>query len=250
MKQDLAREVAGILLRSRHTLAFTGAGISVESGIPPFRGSGGIWDNYDPRLLEIGFFVLNPARSWEAIKEIFYGKFRGAKPNAAHLTLAKWQKNGILRRVITQNIDNLHQEAGSENVIEFHGNAQRLSCLDCQRQYPIDPILIARAVPSCPKCGGLLKPDFIFFGEGIPHDAYHESFAEATGCDCMLIIGTSGEVAPANQIPITAASNGAFIIEINTEISTYSKHVSNLIVREPSGSFLPAVDQFINNIPA
>lgn len=248
MNDHLVKQAAEVLLRSKRLVAFTGAGISVESGIPPFRGSEGIWNQYDPRLLEIDFFVLNPEKSWKAIKEIFYVKFKGAKPNAAHLTLARWQKQGLLRRVITQNIDNLHQEAGSTDVVEFHGNSQRLICLDCESFYPIDPILLSRPVPSCPKCGGLLKPDFIFFGEGIPHEAYSAAFEEASKCDCMLIIGTSGEVSPANQLPITAATNGAYIIEINTETSLYSTRVSNLIVREKSGVFLPQTEQFINEI--
>jgi NAD-dependent deacetylase len=248
MYSNDVKQTAQVLLRSKHVVAFTGAGISVESGIPPFRGSDGIWDKYDPKLLEIGFFILNPEKSWVAIKELFYGKFRGARPNPAHQTLALWQSKGILHRVITQNIDSLHQEAGSASVVEFHGNAQRIICLDCERQYPVDPILISRPVPSCPKCGGLLKPDFIFFGEGIPHEAYRDAFDEASACDCMLIIGTSGEVQPANQLPVVASSNGAYIIEINTELSLYSSNISNLIIREKSGIFLSVVDKFINEI--
>lgn len=248
MKNTAEEQVAMALLRSKHTVAFTGAGISVESGIPPFRGKDGIWDQYDPRLLEIGFFILNPEKSWNAIREIFFTKFREASPNPAHQTLARWQQQGLLRRVITQNIDNLHQEAGSNDVIDFHGNAQSIICLDCQKKYPVDPILVSRPVPLCPNCGGLLKPDFIFFGEGIPIQAYHNAFDEASCCDCMLIIGTSGEVQPANQLPIVAASNGAYIIEINTEPSVFSKDVSNYIVRQRSGIFLPLVHHVIERI--
>lgn len=248
MDSDIAIQIAQAMLRSRYVVAFTGAGISVESGIPPFRGKDGIWDQYDPRLLEISFFVLNPAKSWAVIKEIFYGKFRGAEPNKAHKCLAQWQSAGIIKRVITQNIDNLHQAAGSEHVVEFHGNAQRVTCLDCQRTYPVDPILISRPVPGCPVCGGLLKPDIIFFGEGIDQHIYEEAFGEASQCDCMLIIGTSGEVQPANQLPIIAASNGAYIIEINTEPSAYSDRVSNLVARQPSGTLLPLVERIINEV--
>lgn len=248
MDSEIAHQIAQAMLRSQHTVAFTGAGISVESGIPPFRGAGGIWDQYDPRLLEIGFFVLNPAKSWAAIKEIFYGKFRSAEPNASHFVLARWQSQGIIQRVITQNIDNLHQAAGAEHVVEFHGNAQRVTCLDCQRAYPVDPILISRPVPGCPECGGLLKPDFIFFGEGIDQSVYEEAFRQASLCDCMLVIGTSGEVQPANQLPIVAASNGALIIEINTEPSTYSGRVSHIVARQPSGTLLSIVERIINEV--
>ena len=248
MEHQFVSRLAEVLLRSKHTVVFTGAGISVESGIPPFRGTEGIWDQYDPRLLELDFFVMKPEKSWAAIKEIFFGKFRGAEPNPAHLTLARWQAQGLIKRIITQNIDNLHQQAGSHHVVEFHGNAQRLTCLDCESLFHVDPILISRPVPSCPKCSGLLKPDFIFFGEGIPREAYLEAFEEASLCDCMLIIGTSGEVYPANQLPFTAASKGAYIVEINTEPSLYSNKLSNLIIREKSGIILPLTDQFISHL--
>jgi NAD-dependent deacetylase len=244
-KADL---IARTLLQSKYSIVFTGAGISVESGIPPFRGNGGIWDHYDPLLLEINYFLRNPAKSWEAIKKIFYGKFIGAKPNPAHFTLARWQSEGHIKRIITQNIDNLHHEAGSERVVEFHGNAQRIRCMRCQEQYPVKPSLIADAVPRCLKCGGLLKPDFIFFGESIPHVAFNDAFQEAARCDCLLIIGTSGEVQPANQVPVRAAAGGAIIIEINTEPSLYSSQISTIVARQPSGTFLPMIERIINKI--
>ena len=130
-----------LLLEARHATAFTGAGISVESGIPPFRGPGGLWSRVDPGFIEIDYFQAQPAKSWRKIKEIFYDFLGGARPNAAHFGVAALEAAGRLKAVITQNIDGLHQEAGSREVIEFHGNSRWLVCLECQQAR-------GRAVPS------------------------------------------------------------------------------------------------------
>ena len=214
--EDQIRKAARLLLQSRFTTAFTGAGISVESGIPPFRGNDGVWSRYDPKTLEIGFFRSHPVESWDIIKAIFYDNFEQAKPNKAHLALAEMEQRALLGRIITQNIDNLHQEAGSKEVYEFHGNSKRLVCLGCHRVYPVRDISLDLLPPTCRECGGLLKPDFVFFGEGIPQAALGASYEAARLSDVFLIIGTTGDVMPANQIPFMARSAGCKIIEINT----------------------------------
>jgi len=128
-------KAASLLKESSFTTAYTGAGISVESGIPPFRGEGGLWTKYDPTMLDIDHFLGNPVKGWEVIKEIFYDFFGKAKPNIAHLVLAEMENKGLVSRIITQNIDNLHQEAGSKQVYDFHGNSKKLICLECRSHY-------------------------------------------------------------------------------------------------------------------
>ncbi len=161
-----------LILNSKCTIAFTGAGISVESGIPPFRGENGLWSKYDPNVLDLGNFQLNPIESWKVIKEIFYDFFGKAKPNTAHFVLAEMETKGFLKSIITQNIDNLHYEAGSKEVYEFHGNSRMLVCPYCSnKSIAAETDLIE--IPLCNHCHAVLKPDFIFFGEGIP-EAYQK----------------------------------------------------------------------------
>ncbi len=205
----------------KHLPAFTGAGISVESGIPPFRGEGGLWNKYDPRLLELSYFLKHPEVSWPVLKEIFYDHFGAARPNRAHEVLAAWEARGLLKTLITQNIDNLHFDAGSRNVVEFHGNSRTLVCLSCGARQLATPGILANLPPRC-RCGGMLKPDFIFFGEGIPRAAVAASNEAADRTDCMLVVGSTGEVYPAALVPRRAKENGAALIEINPEPSEFT----------------------------
>jgi len=222
------KEAVKAIENSAYTFAFTGAGISVESGIPPFRGENGIWGKYDPKVLELGYFHENPAESWKVIREIFYEYFGKSIPNKAHKVLAELESKKLLQSIITQNIDNLHQEAGSKEVYEFHGNMKKLLCTDCGHYYNVSEINLEKLPPLCPACNGLLKPDFIFFGEGIPPEAYQKSMEAAQKAEAVLIIGTTGEVMPAAQIPYIAKQNGALIIEINTKTSKFSHSITDI----------------------
>jgi NAD-dependent deacetylase len=215
-------------------VAFTGAGISVESGIPPFRGPNGIWNRYNPEVLDIEFFKTRPAESWRVIKELFYDHFRGIKPNKAHFCLAQLEQEGKIAGVITQNIDNLHQMAGSKKVVEFHGTANWLICLQCESRFPVKEVDLTRLPPRCPYCGGVLKPDFVFFGEPIPEEAFRKSWEWATNCSFMLVIGTSGEVMPASRIPFIAKEYGAKIIEINIRPSAYTNTITDIFIEAPA----------------
>lgn len=229
--EDKIREAALLLKRSRFTTAYTGAGISVESGIPPFRGAGGLWEKYDPRVFDLQYFMHDPARSWLVIKEIFYDYARAAKPNLAHLTLARMEQEGLLGRTITQNIDNLHQEAGSRMVFEFHGNAKNLRCTHCHRVYAAGELSLDHIPPTCRECGGVIKPDFVFFGEAIPQLPMAAAYEAASISDVFLIIGTTGEVMPANQIPPMAREYGATIIEVNPQPSNYTKGITDIFLQ-------------------
>lgn len=212
---------------SHHTTAFTGSGISNESGIPTFRGRDGIWKKYDPKLVDIRYFHSHPRESWQAIKDIFYVFFDNVKPNDAHIRIAELEKLGLIKTIITQNIDNLHQEAGSTNVYEFHGTSRTLSCSLCNQSYQSKNISLETLPPRC-TCSGILKPDFIFFGEPIPKQASILSFYEAQVADIFLVIGTTGQIMPACHIPILAKENGARIIEINPEPSTFTSSITDI----------------------
>ncbi len=221
------REAARLIGSARYLTAFTGAGISVESGIPPFRGPGGLWGKYDPHTLELDYFLADPARAWPVIREIFYDNFGQALPNDAHLALARWETAGALKVLITQNIDNLHYLAGSRNIVEFHGNSRLLACLTCGRRVEAVRALLEKLPPRC-SCGGVYKPDFIFFGEGIPPDAHAKAREAAQRTDVMLVVGSTGEVYPAAMVPRWASEAGAKIIEINPEASEFTGSISDI----------------------
>ena len=226
------KQACEIINSSSRCVAFTGAGISVESGIPPFRGEGGLWNKYDPSTFDIQFFNNHTKESWAAIKTIFYDLFGEVKPNKAHFALAKMEKMGIIKAVITQNIDNLHYDSGSKLVHEFHGNLKKVICLKCKKLFKIEDIDLDKDVPLCSKCNGVLKPDVIFFGESIPEVPSKNSFEEANIADCFLLIGTTGEVAPANMIPRIAKENKAKIIEINPVESLYTNSITDVFINE------------------
>lgn len=241
------KTVATLLLKSKKTVAFTGAGISVESGIPPFRGNGGIWTQYDPKILELDFFMQNSHHCWPLIKTLFYDFFDDKQPNAAHRILARWEKEQLLTVVITQNIDHLHHLAGSKNVVEFHGTSQRLVCLECDFFTEDTPGYLLKLPPTCPNCRSVLKPDFVFFGEGIPREAYVRSMEAMADTQLLLIIGTSGEVSPANQLPYIAKRNGAAIVEINPEPSNYTNALTDFYLQGKAGEILLELDRTIRH---
>lgn len=238
-------EAASLIVNANHLVAFTGAGISVESGIPPFRGEGGIWSRYDPSNLDIDYFSSHPSESWEVISQIFYDYFLDAQPNPAHYLLARLEQNGMLRAVITQNIDNMHREAGSKEVIEYHGNSKWLICNQCGERYEISGVSLNPLPPRCSCDQEVLKPDFVFFGEGIPPDAAGKSVEEVTLADVLLIIGSTGEVMPAAMLPSIAKSNGAKIIEINPQRSAFTNSLTDLYLQGPAGEISEQLDSYL-----
>lgn len=225
------------LLTSRYAMALTGAGISVESGIPDFRSKGGLWTKYDPmEYAYIESFRINPKKVWNMLLEMD-SLFAGARPNDAHVALAELEKLGIIKVVVTQNIDSLHQRGGSSNVLEFHGHFRSLHCDRCFKVYMRDTLVFDKLPPLC-SCGGPLRPDIVFFGEGIPQDAYLSSVEAARKCDLMLVVGTSASVAPASELPRIAKSAGARILEINPEKSELSGWITDMHIAEPAGKAL------------
>jgi len=226
---ELIERAARAILESRLTLALTGAGISVESGIPDFRSRGGLWDRFDPEeYATIYAFKKNPEKVWEMLKEMEATVDR-ARPNPAHQGLAELEKMGFLRAVITQNIDNLHQEAGSRDVIEYHGNSRSLICIWCNRRYNYTDKK-GEYPPYC-ECGKILKPEVIFFGESIPSSAMTRSYQLACSCQALLIIGTSVLVYPCSALPIQAKQAGSVIIEINLERTVITDQITDIFIQ-------------------
>jgi NAD-dependent deacetylase len=238
---DALQQAAGLIKSSRRTTAFTGAGISVESGIPPFRGSDGLWSKFDPVFLDIDYFHRYPERSWKLIKEIFYDFFGRAKPNAAHYALAAMERAGFLHSVITQNIDNLHQKAGSKEVYEFHGNSRCLICESCSRSFSAEDIGLSSLPPRCPYCKAVLKPDFVFFGEPIPEDAYRHALNETQDAEVFILIGTTGEIMPASTIPYIAKQNNKKIIEVNIKASKYTDTITDIFLEGKATEVVPSL---------
>ena len=163
-----------------------------------------------------------------------------ASPNPAHVALAELEKRGILKAIITQNVDSLHQRAGSTNVVEFHGHNRTLRCDSCGRRFPRESISLINLPPLC-SCDNALRPDLVFFGEPIPSDAYRRSLAAAQKCDFMLVVGTSASVAPASRLPQVAKQNGAFLLEINPKPSELTHHLTDFHIAEPAGIALPGI---------
>ncbi|WDP92841.1 MAG: NAD-dependent deacylase [Desulfobacter sp.] len=241
------RRAAELMVNARHCTAFTGAGISVESGIPPFRGEGGLWNKYDPVTFDISYFMENTAGAWVAIRDIFYELFGRVLPNAAHYALAELEAREVVKEVITQNVDNLHRDAGSHIVHEFHGSLKQILCLDCGSRVPVTDVDMNCLPPPCAACGGILKPDVIFFGEPIPELAAARSFEAAEKTDCMVLIGTTGTVAPANMIPPRAKATNAAIIEINPVPSEYTRNVTDIFLQDKATS---AMERLMDEIDA
>jgi NAD-dependent deacetylase len=239
--EDLIRKAAGQLAAAKKALALTGAGISVESGIPPFRGSGGIWEKIDPmEFATIDAFTNDPAKVWDVLIREMKAVVESAQPNDAHKGLARLEELGIIDTVITQNVDGLHQAAGSMDVIEFHGSFAWQSCLDCGRRCATRAVVMDRMPPRC-ACGGILRPDCVFFGEQIPPRHLSRSQLLAMQCDVMLVIGTSATVHPAAARPVISKQSGARVIEINTGPTPLTRDVSDFLIAGRAGEVMQRI---------
>ena len=213
------KEAANLLCRARHAIALTGAGISVPSGIPDFRSPGsGLWERYDPfEIASIDAFRADPERFYDWIRPLLAG-FATAKPNPAHLALSRLQQLGRLREVITQNIDGLHEKAGTRDVLAVHGQAKTASCIVCGHQADGEdtlPTIERGGVPACVRCHGVYKPDVVLFGEPLPPQVTERAWRAAESADVMIIAGSSLEVFPVNELPALVLQNGGILILIN-----------------------------------
>ncbi|MBU0987127.1 MAG: NAD-dependent deacylase [Proteobacteria bacterium] len=232
--QKAAQDLAG----TTRAVALTGAGISVESGIPPFRGKGGLWEKIDPmEFAHINAFLKDPAKVWHVLIREMKGMVDNARPNDAHKALARLEQLGILKTIITQNVDGLHQMAGNTDVIEFHGNFAWQRCMDCGGRCKTAHIDLSQIPPRC-ECGGIYKPDCVFFGEMIPPQLLRRSEQVALDCDIMLVVGTSALVQPAAFMPLIAKQAGAKVIEVNPERTLLSDRTSDYIIMGKAGQVM------------
>lgn len=233
-----------LINNASHTVAFSGAGISTESGLADFRSKGGLWDRY--RVVTYQEFLASHESRlvyWSMRRELIPGLLN-ARPNLAHTALAKLEAIGKLRTVITQNIDGLHQAAGNSDVIELHGTNMTASCLSCRQQWPIARIqqrLEAGDMdPQCEHCQGLIKPDTVSFGQSMPVEAMDRAYQAAATCDLLLMIGSSLEVQPANQFPLIAYQGGARLIFINRTTTPYD-HLATVCFNQGAGEIMRAL---------
>jgi len=239
---NFSARLLSALTKAQSVVAFTGAGISAESGVPTFRGTDGIWKKFKPEeLANINAFMKNPELVWEWYahrKKII----AGIEPNPGHYTLAKMEQTFAHFAVITQNIDNLHRRAGSKTVYELHGNIERNYCMKCGAVYPNEAVLNHVGVPHCVECNGIIRPDVVWFGEMLPDDEWEKSVRAAASTDVLFSIGTSGVVYPAASIPLTAKQQGAYVVEINPEPTPLTDRADEFLMG-PSGVILPALYQ-------
>jgi NAD-dependent deacetylase len=264
--KDLLEKAAAVIAERGHVVAFSGAGVSKESGIPTFREPGGLWDRFEAGASGgiVGVIAAYPEQAPDILQELLI-TFREARPNPGHLALVKLERLGLLDAVITQNIDNLHREAGNTTVYELHGSIYRFRCMNCgrkeyrergeflaeferligemrRRQIPD----IFSLLPVC-ECGGLFRPDFVSFGE--PVQDLHASIEAAEACRVMLVLGTSGVVYPAASLPGHARDAGAIIIEINPERTSLTR-LAHYFLQGQTGVVLPElVEKVVKKLP-
>ena len=236
--------IAADLKKSQHIVAFTGAGISSESGIPTYRGEDGLWTKYDPNLYaDIHHFRQNPSYYWNFFREVRGPMLKSVKPNTAHLALADLEKAGKMHTVITQNIDGLHQEAGSSTVVELHGTSRTITCMDCDQKYSLDEAISFFEIecpPRCAKCQGVLRPAVVFFGESLDPQVLRIAYEEVGQSDFVLAVGSSLVVYPAADIPVRAKQGGATLVILNKD-ATPLDHLADYVINDTAGKILPLI---------
>lgn len=244
------RELAEALKGARYAVVLTGAGASTESGLPDFRSKEGLWRGIDPmRLASMTALRRNPVEFFQFYR-FRLSKLKGARPNPVHDVLADFQKAGLVKALITQNIDGLHQEAGAPDVIEVHGSLRECVCLSCERRFPSDLIDVdvetEADIPRCAECRGVLKPGVVLFEEGLPVDAIERAVEAAYAADLFIVIGSSLEVGPVNQLPAIAAAQGAHLAIINLD-PTHLDSKAQWLIRERAGAALTTVANYISH---
>ena len=241
---QLPKNLKKKLNTAKSILFFTGAGISAESGVETFRGKGGLWNKMSAQeLASFDGFMKNPNLVWEWYQ--YRRKIvRETTPNAGHKTIANFEKHFDDVTVVTQNVDNLHKRAGSSKILELHGNIERNFCIDCKTFYDIENFLEGNEVPKCEKCGGMIRPDIVWFGEMLPQSIFSEAEQKAAESDICFIVGTSAVVYPAAYIPISAKEAGATLVEINIEPTNISSQVEFSLIGK-AGEVLPIIYKVI-----
>jgi NAD-dependent deacetylase len=240
---ELISKLKKLISTSDQIVAFTGAGFSAESGISTFRGAGGLWSKYDPSIYaDINFFIQDPTYYWSFFRDERYPVIKKAKPNDGHYALVELEKLGKLYRIITQNIDGLHQVAGSSDVIELHGNTRKINCTRCDKTYSMDEAYgkLKNELPPRCSCGAVLKPGTVLFGEPLPQVAIDMALIASKNCDMFLVLGSSLVVYPAASMPRLAKKNGSSLVIINID-PTPMDNLADIVINESASKVLSAV---------
>lgn len=238
-------DAAELLRRAKRVVVLTGAGISSPSGIPDFRSEGsGLWSRDEPmEVASLTAFRTSPERFFNWFRPLA-GHIYNAKPNPAHIALAEFENAGYELTVVTQNIDGLHQKAGSRHVVEMHGTLRTLSCTECFKRFEsaffLEPYIRDGNIPRCLNCNGILKPDVILFGEQLPQSAWFDAQRAARQCDLMLVAGSSLEVLPVAGLPMQALDRGAHLIVIN-HTPTYVNVRADVVLMDDVASIIPEI---------
>ena len=235
MKEEII-SLADMLKKSRHAIAFTGAGASTESGIPDFRGPGGLWKKYRAEEIASRWALLHNTEEFFEFYRMRLAAMKDVKPNRVHYALAKLEGMGLIKAVITQNIDGLHRRAGSKNVYEIHGTISRARCDRCGRYYPAD-VLMGDGIPRCDVCGGIIRPDVVLFGESLPEDQWAGALRHAEMADMVLVIGSSLQVYPAALIPVTVKEHGGKMAIVNLQSTPYDD-MADLVIHRKAGDVM------------
>ncbi|NJP06193.1 MAG: NAD-dependent deacylase, partial [Chloroflexaceae bacterium] len=245
MDYEQIKQAAAILDHSRNVVALTGAGIGRPSGIPDFRSDDGLWSKDNPmEVASITTLQNQPQRFFDWLRPLL-DVMLAAQPNPAHTALVQLEQAGILQAIVTQNIDSLHQRAGSQTVYELHGHGRTATCMHCQRQLNTEPQVVEQVlqgkIPHC-DCGqaGMLKPDIVLFGEMLPQDTFASAVSAIEMCDTLLVVGTSLEVHPAASLPLAALQHRASVIIINLD-STYIDGYADVVLHEDMAVVMPAI---------
>lgn len=242
MLSSISRRLQSKLTDAECVVVFTGAGISAESGVPTFRGDEGLWKKFKPEeLANFDAFMKNPDLVWEWYKHR-KELISSVQPNAGHYALAAMETRYNSFSVITQNIDNLHQRAGSRSVHELHGNITHNYCVGCGIPVTNEEIHTQEKAPRCRNCGGLVRPDVVWFGENLPIEEWNESVAASERADVFFSVGTSSVVYPAASLPMIARRSGAFLVEINIEPTELS-HSADEVLLGKAGEILPVINE-------
>jgi NAD-dependent deacetylase len=246
---EFVQNAAQLLAQASRVACLTGAGVSAESGVPTFREAHtGLWTRFDPmELASQEGFAADPGLVWRWYVERLC-MVEDAMPNAGHIALAQLESVLSQFTILTQNVDNLHERAGSQSVVHLHGSIAAFRCSGCRRPYALQAgDRNTTMPPTCPACGAYVRPDVVWFGELLPDEALENAWTKAESCDVMLVVGTSGVVYPAAQLPYLAKRAGSVIIDVNVEANPISE-MADLFLQGPSGEVLPRLVKAIERI--
>ena len=253
--QELIVRAAELLAQSRYCIALTGAGISAESGIPTFRGKDGLWTKHgEPPLNQYEQFSADPAVWWENVAERrrqpdeLTATIASAQPNDAHFAMAELERLGVLKHIITQNVDGLHRAAGAKRLTEIHGCTTLLRCIACGARSPFEEIPEVFP-PRCDRCGGIVKTDTVMFGEPIPRDCLDRCYEESSKADCVILVGTTAVVSPAADFALAVRQRGHPMIEVNLDPTVVTSYC-NVAIHDKAGELMSRITAEVKRLLA